>query len=257
MIAGLPAENQLAGLIVNFNMLRLLETGNGNGSEFSGKDSYDRYIKNLNSQPESWVWRNKTVKYSLNRQKYRAPEWQDCDWSNSILILGCSMVYGVGVDDADTLGHNISKNLDVPVINLGQGGTGIAFMWANSIILREHNISPRAVVYVWPDRSRQTEFLSEHTTISHGPWNIEDSWMMPLAVHNKHNYHWAQYTIRNLRQLWSCPVIEASWYEDMIAISGGLHLPFEDFARDEAHPGPNTLGISANIISNKIIQHLR
>jgi hypothetical protein len=167
------------------------------------------------------------------------------------------MVYGVGVDDTDTLGHHISTALTTQVINLGQGGTGLGFIWSNSIILKEHNVNPKAIVYVWPDRSRQTEFVSEYETNSHGPWNIEDSWMMPLAVNDKHNYHWARYTIRSLRQLWNCPVIEASWYSDMSSISHSMHLPFEDFARDLSHPGPNTLVKSASIISNRLAQVIR
>jgi len=235
-------------------MLRLLEADTVSNSQFSGKDTHQLYLKNLTSQPKDWIWRDKTVNYTLNSQRYRSPEWNNCDWNNSILIFGCSMVYGVGVDDFDTLGYRLSQRLNNPVINLGQGGTGISFIWANSIILHEHNINPKAIIYVWPDRSRQTEFLSEHTTSSHGSWNIQDSWMMPLAVHDTHNYHWTRYTIRSMRQLWKCPVIEASWYLNMTEVSQCLKLPFNDLARDLAHPGPKTLDTCANIISDKIIQ---
>jgi hypothetical protein len=233
-------------------MLRLLEADNVSNSQFSGKDTHELYLKNLRSQPTDWLWRDKTVTYTLNSQQYRCPEWENCDWANSILIFGCSMVYGVGVDDHDTLPYRLSQHLNTPVINLGQGGTGVSFIWANSIILNEHNINPKAIVYVWPDRSRQTEFLSEHTTSSHGSWNIKDSWMMPLAVHDTHNYYWTHYTIRSMRQLWKCPIIEASWYPSMTAVSQCLHLPFNDLARDLAHPGPETLEVCANIISYKL-----
>lgn len=239
-------------------MFRLLETGDGNGPKFSGKDSHSRYLISLGSQPKDWIWRNRLVNYTLNSQQYRCPEWDQCDWQNSILIFGCSMVYGVGVDDSDTLSFHISKSLNLPVINLGQGGTGLGFAWTNSIILNEHNIRPRAVVYIWPDRSRQTEFLSEHSTVSHGSWNIENSWMMPLAIHDTHNYYWSQYTIRGIRQLWDCPVIEASWYADIAGLSGSLCLPpILDYARDLAHPGLETLKMSSNIISSKLAQVIR
>ncbi len=232
----------------------LLGGNSDNGAFFSGKDTQSKFNANLEQQPADWVWRSKEVRYTLNTQQYRAPEWQHCRWSESILVFGCSMVYGVGVNDTETLPYYLSTLLGKPVTNLGMGGTGIAFHLANSVILREHNITPKAVVCVWPDRSRQTEFIEKLSVVHHGAWNVETSWLKNLILNDVHCRHNAEYLIRTMRLLWNCPIVEASWYEDMCNITGSTLLKFHDLARDCAHPGPETQKIAANLIAEKLQQ---
>jgi hypothetical protein len=232
--------------------LHLIELDCGNGPQFTGEDSLTKYNRNLEQQPADWLWRTKPVHYTLNSQLYRAPEWKDCDWDNSIVVFGDSMVYGVGVDDSETITHYISQQTNTPVINLGQTGTGLDFFLANTIILKEHKIKPKAVVYCWPDRVRQTEFLSDSKILSYGPWNLDTSWMRALAIRNKHTFHRSKFMIRNMRLLWDCPIVEASWYEEMSMLTHSDNLPFLDTARDGTHPGPKTLELSASIISQRL-----
>lgn len=232
--------------------MQLLEGNTDNYVNFSGKDNYDRYLSNLKEQPANWPWRNSQITYTLNSQKYRAPEWKDCNWSNSILVFGCSMVYGVGVDDKDTVTTQLSNFTNTPTINLGMGGTGLMFQLANSIILRENNVTPRAVVYIWPDKSRQTEFFGDKQVSHHGSWNVEHSCFKEAMLNDLHSQHMADYLIRNIRLLWNCPIIEASWYTNMASLTGGISLCFKDFARDCAHPGPETLKEAAEIIANRL-----
>lgn len=231
----------------------LLDGNTDNLLDFSGKDSYTKYCINLQTQPLDWIWRTAPVSYTLNSQRYRSPEWQDCDWSNSVLVFGCSMVYGVGVDDQDTLTSQLKHITGIPTINLGMGGTSLMFQLANSIILKEHSISPKAVVYVWPDRTRQTEFQHSNQVLHHGAWNLDNSWMKDLMINDTHNRYLSDYLIRNIRLLWNCPVIEASWYTDMCKFTNATKLDFKDYARDLAHPGPNTLKEAALAISKSLI----
>jgi hypothetical protein len=235
--------------------MRLLEGNIDNQPTFSGKDSYTKYCINLQTQSPDWPWRNLPVSYTLNSQRYRSLEWKDCDWSNSILVFGCSMVYGVGVSDQDTLTSHLTNITGIPTINLGMGGAGLMFQLANSIILKEHNISPKAVVYVWPDRTRQTEFRTSNQVLHHGAWNLDNSWMKDLMINDVHNQHLSDYLIRNIRLLWNCPVIEASWYADMCESTGASKLHFMDYARDCAHPGPSTLKEAALVISKNLSKY--
>jgi len=227
----------------------LLEGNTDNLLDFSGKDSYTKYRINLQTQPLDWIWRTQPVSYTLNSQRYRSLEWQDCNWANSVLVFGCSMVYGVGVSDQDTLTSHLTNITGIPTINLGMGGAGLMFQLANSIILKEHNISPKAVVYVWPDRTRQTEFQTSNQVLHHGAWNLDNSWMKDLMINDTHNQHLSNYLIRNIRLLWNCPVIEASWYTNMCEFTNATKLDFKDYARDLAHPGPTTLKEAALAIS--------
>jgi hypothetical protein len=162
------------------------------------------------------------------------------------------MVYGVGVSDQDTLTSQLTNITGIPTINLGMSGAGLMFQLANSIILKEHNISPKAVVYVWPDQSRQTEFVNSNQVLHHGSWNLTSSWMKELMINETHNRCLSNYLIRNMRVLWDCHVVEASWYPDMCKSTSASKLNFIDYARDCAHPGPATLKEAALTISTNL-----
>ena len=79
--------------------------------DFCGTDDHATFERNLQLQPPDWQWRTKKIKYSVNSTGYRCPEWDQIDWSESILIFGCSQVFGIGVDDADTISDNLSRIL--------------------------------------------------------------------------------------------------------------------------------------------------
>lgn len=236
--------------------LHLIDIDCGNSDQFTGEDSYSKFRRNLENKPEDWVWRSKPVQYSLNSQLYRAPEWDTIDWNNSVILFGDSMSYGVGVNDTDVITYRLSQQLSMPVINLSQSGVGIHFFLANSIILKEAGINPKAVIYLWPDRIRQTEFVSDKKILSYGPWNLDKSWMNAIAIRNKHGYHYNKYLMRTLRLLWECPIVEATWYEELADMNCSL-LPFKDTARDGTHPGPITHELSANIIFETLSKQLR
>lgn len=237
--------------------LELIEGNVDNYSNFSSTDSEELYRSNLARLSGDWYWNGRPLSYSLNSQRYRAPEWDQCDWTNSILIFGCSLAYGIGVDDSQTISSFLELKTKSPVINLGQSGTGIVFAWANSIILRENNINPKAVVYLWPLRTRQTEFTNSNKTIKHGAWNAETSWMRPLMLNEVHNTVMANYYIRSIRRMWDCPVIEASFYDDMCELTGCTKLDYLDYARDLKHPGHLSTAQAAYTIYNKIPPSMR
>lgn len=232
--------------------MRLLEGNYNHESNFSSTDTKELFNSNLKTQSTDWIWRNKTVHYSLNSQRYRCPEWTNCNWDNSILIFGCSIVYGVGIDDQDTLPEQLSKNLNIPVLNLGQSGIGIDFIWANSVILKTHKIKPRACVFVWPDWSRQTEFISEFDFESHGSWDIDRSKFSHLILNDTHNQHRYNYMIRNIKLLWDCPIIEATYYCNISQTFNCQMLDFLDRARDLQHPGPESTKEAAKIIAERL-----
>lgn len=224
--------------------------------KFMGTDTESLYTVNLKTQPKDWLWRDKSLRYSNNEQGYRTKPWRNQDWSSSVLIFGCSMIYGVGVDDNQTVSRQLEEILKVPVINLGYGGTGIGFQWTNSIILKSEGIKPRAVIYVWPDRARQVEYLDSYNIVSYGSWNMDKIWTTHPLSKDQHNYHWAKYTTLSLTQLWDCPVIQASWYHDMAEICNCRFLNFLDKGRDLLHPGPMTTMAAAADIAHDVAKYI-
>ena len=110
------------------------------------KTHYEKCKKDLGID---WHYYDKEVTYILNNHNYRTKEWKEIDWKNSIVVFGCSHVFGEGLALDETLCYQLENLFDRPVINLGQSGTSNTFNWHNS--LQFYNIFgiPYAVVQVW------------------------------------------------------------------------------------------------------------
>jgi hypothetical protein len=209
-----------------------------------GSDTEERYQENLKSQPLDWRWRSQLITYQLNSQNYRAPEWDTIDWSNSVVMLGCSQVFGVGVDEDQTLGYYLSELLDKPVINLGIPGGSSMALWINTEKLLNYGIKPLAVIYNWPSANRTAELIDNKKNSKAGPW-ITD-WRQPQfgkewILHPTHGFEYAKYAVMSVQRSWSCPQLHYCW--DLVTAKF-LGLPRManklDQARDCIHEGPAT-----------------
>jgi hypothetical protein len=195
--------------------------------------------------------------YGVNSQGYRCPEFEAIDWRNSILIFGCSHVFGIGLEDHETVANQLSLLLNTPVINLGQGGTSSTFQWINSTILRKFRINPKAVIYIWPEDSRQTIFYSNdvYKTNSVGFWSVGDKpdytqLGIGLVLDPYHAKTIAKYQRDNVNVLWNCPVLHFSFTQetdDVTQLKGML-----DIARDGFHSGPISNKSWAKVIASKL-----
>jgi hypothetical protein len=225
---------------------------------FSGQDSYDRFVKNLKTQPLDWKYRNKEVSYLLNQQSYRAPEWNTIDWKNSAVILGCSNVFGVGLAEDETISHQLSLLLNRPVINLGVGSSGMLFAMHNSVLLNKNFPTPWAVINIWSDPFRIHEFVSA-TYIKH--YTATGSFDTNQAFRRA----WGDSEINpELHSYFACKATESIWssktkylsYSHWISLDiesiKSLSLPKYDFARDLCHPGSEMAIATARIIYNDL-----
>lgn len=125
-------------------------------SGFYGLDSSANYQRELELQPDNWYYRNKEVNYTLNSQGYRAPEWQDIDWENSIVFMGGSQFFGVGNDDSDTIPNMVTILTGTPTVNLSLGGVGMQFHRQNTKMLIDNNIKPKKVFLIATPKYRFT-----------------------------------------------------------------------------------------------------
>lgn len=181
--------------------------------DFYGTDSRELFEHNLRVQPEDWIWRNKQVHYTINSQGYRCPEFETIDWSNSILMFGCSYVFAPGVDDSDTMASQLSLLINRPVINLGQGATDDLFQFANSNILYAAGVRPLAVIYLWPGIHRLSEFNDDKSVKNWGSWNCHLSDMAKHWITNEtHVFEFLSYLSLSMRNMWDCPVLEYNPY---------------------------------------------
>jgi hypothetical protein len=209
-----------------------------------GTDTEERFQQNLKSQPLDWPWRNQTITYRLNSQNYRAPEWDTIDWSNSIVMFGCSQVFGVGVNEDQTLGHYLSQLLNKPVINLGIPGGSIMALWINTEKLLNYGINPLAVIYNWPSANRSVELIGNKKNRTAGPWIFD--WPQPRfgkewLLHPTHGFEYAKYAVMSAKRSWSCPQLHYCWDHDTAKFLGIPRMANKlDYARDCLHEGPAT-----------------
>ena len=203
--------------------------------DFFGSDDYDKYHLNLKIQSPDWYYRKNKVKYTLNSHGYRTKEFSEIDWSNSIIIFGCSYIFGTGVDDSHTLSSYLEKLFDVPVINMGMGGSSIQFALHNSLMLYKKYGIPRAVIYGMTGMTRYLLYQRNYVQLKLG---YEDS------PNNKAVDHLIPYNLINvelIRNLWKdkCKYYEFSCFPTTAKfLSCDLHKPIpDDYARDMSHPG--------------------
>lgn len=226
-----------------------------NNNKFIENDTEGQFLKNCRRLPKDWPWRTIDVNYTVNSQGYRCQEWELIDWSNSILLFGCSLIFGTGIDDTHTCAYQLSLLQNKPVVNLGRASTSPLFQWANSCILNENNITPKVVIYVWPQSIRGTEFCNDKIVKNYGAWSNT----MWVNATEKHNAELLKYLITSSSTLWSCPVLHYTSEHQDSKISDRLKLldlgP-NDYARDWdgtiAHPGPMTNKYWAENISKDL-----
>ena len=203
--------------------------------DFFGKDDYKSYQSNLNTQSPDWYYKTHNVKYTLNSHGYRTKEFKDIDWSNSIVIFGCSYVFGTGVDDSHTLSSFLEKLYKIPVINMGMGGSSIQFALHNSLMLYKKYGPPKAVIYGMTGMTRYLLYQRNYVQLKLG---YEDS------PNNKTVEHLIPYNIVNvelIRNLWrdKCDYYEFTCFPTTAKLlECDLYQPIpDDHARDLSHPG--------------------
>jgi hypothetical protein len=227
--------------------------------DFSGGDRKELFEENLKTQPDNWYYRTHKVKYTLNSLGYRTKQFDDIDWKESIVIFGCSYVFGVGVTDEHTISYFLEKLLGRPVINMGIGGSSIQTALHNSIILNDSEYPiPKAVIYLFTNLNRfqlyQNNYVEHHGSWSSSPYILKflnSDHIIPLNL----------MTIKMIRNLWKNKTIycEYSTFEQEKLINildTKIYSEFVDMdnlARDLSHAGP----VSNMKLAKKIYEKIK
>lgn len=227
----------------------------GKALSYTKNDSEELYRKNLKTQPDNWIYRNKKIEYRFNSRGYRTTEISDVNWTESVVVLGCSYVFGEGLSESDTITSQLEQMLKRPVVNLGARGASIDFCHFNSSILSNSYPVPYAVVILWPQLSRTTMFYDSNWIGTVGPWNLPE---------NRHLEYWfdnlymqqmqAKLYQISTQQIWKTKTrfCESSFFETTVDTLGCNKLEVLDRARDLVHPGIETAKAVAKYIALKI-----
>jgi len=240
-----------------FNILRSVPEQDKIGKvEFYGWDSLENFENNRIKQSIYWTYHTKEIQYTLNSHGYRAAEFNSIDWANSILVFGCSFIFGVGVDDIDTLPSRLNSLVDYPVVNMGIAGGSAMHMWALTTQLVDHNITPKACVYIWPGLSRVACFEANNLHRCWGPWTTPDTGNLGPWNYEHHGNAYFNLTKASVMQQW--PNVQQqhwTWNDYTYKIGGkftGPLLTCYDKGRDLTHPGPVSLDNWAHLIYEKL-----
>jgi hypothetical protein len=132
--------------------------------KYQCSDDEETFRENLKTQPEYWYYRTHSVIYTLNSLGYRTREFDQIDWKESIVMFGCSHVFGTGVTDEHTIPYFLEQLCGRPVINMGIGGSSIQTALHNSIILNDSEYpTPKAVVNMWTGLNRYQLYETNFT----------------------------------------------------------------------------------------------
>ena len=181
------------------------------------------------------------VDIKLNPQGWRSPhDFDTLDWNNSVLIFGCSQVWGHALEYHETLSHCLEQELGCPVINLGIMGAGPEFAVETAVQLQTiyGDIRPRAVVHVWSHylRRHYHDPVNQAVKYSH-LWDEEPDTPVPLEQLN----HRAHHLWRLWPRLWThTTTIDRTYFHVCRDLYGIPVTETSDLARDGAHAGPQT-----------------
>lgn len=216
------------------------------------------------------------IEYKLNSNGYRAPEWSEIDWPNTVAVFGDSNVFGPGLWYKETVVGLLEEHLNLPVVNIGAIGTSIDFSILNQTVLHENNIKPKAVINIWtlPDR------MYYYSTDVNNCWNLggwilnEGNGMAPdraerikpiipmfkeWHLHPDNALHHMRSQMRLCRQSWKLagvPMLEFSWFLPTAKEINKDPLPRLDVTGDRSHPGPKSNSGAADVIYKELTEIL-
>lgn len=227
--------------------------------KFIGDDSEQRFSKHSVQYGTQWVWKNQKVNYSLNSQGYRCAEFHDIDWGESIVIFGCSRVFGIGLDDSQTLGSRLSEKLSMPAVNMGINGSSISVAVCNLLCLLENYPPPRYVVNLWTSLNR-LPFWNSQNAHHLGSWTSVTT-RTPSMTHlfnlwnqnDENPQQWAKIFRAASKEILNARGIthyEASMFQHTSDLFDIPFFDYQDLARDQQHPGPKTMEFVATQIAN-------
>lgn len=228
-------------------------------SEYATPDTEVLFLKNLKTQPADWYYRTNKVNYQINSNGYRTKELKSIDWANSVVIFGCSEVFGTGLDESHTVGSFLSDLIKLPVINLGVSGSSIMFSLHNSLLLNNAYPTPKAVVHLWTEYSRVLSY-NQHGITHHGSWDLDkDNYMIEWAFDDVNPATYAMFCQMTSHQIWKDKTIyyEATPFPGTAKLFSCEHLAKFDLARDLVHSGIESKRAMAGIIAKNIIKEFK
>lgn len=187
--------------------------------------------------------------YTLNSDNYRTKEFDQINWSESVVLFGCSQTFGFAVPDNETISFHLEAILGRPVINMGESGSSIYHALYNQLVLQELELVPKAVVNLWTSTNRLALF-NQMGTKNLGPWMPTNDDLSKLFLNWNTNIEnpstYTKMAQRTCRHLWKNTVYyEGTFFPRVAEVLGVKLFAQIDTGYDGEHPGPNTTRMTA------------
>ena len=206
---------------------------------YHDSDSEAKFKQNLTKTPSDWKYRTETITYQNNEFGYRTKEFNKINWKKSIVVFGCSLVYGVGVSEKDTIASQLSEITGHYVVNMGVNGSSPQFSVHNLICLLQH-YKPKAIAIGWSDASRVPLYLKDRT----------------IHCGSSHRrYDWHGNSVLQLQQLIARRLgmtADFTLFESVRKILDTPYCPIIDHGRDLSHGGVKTYKNVANCVAQQL-----
>ncbi|MBP00422.1 MAG: hypothetical protein CMG34_04310 [Candidatus Marinimicrobia bacterium] len=211
------------------------------------QDSEEKFKANLKTAPKDWKYRTETITYRTNSYGYRTKEFNKINWKKSIVLFGCSLVFGVGVNEEDTIAAQLSEITGQYVVNMGVCGASSQYSVHNlSCLLSQYK--PDKIVIGWSSYTR-TPLYQKERVVHCGNWR-DDPAMLGLA-YRRYTHH-GRTMLEIYQQIAKQLGMDAEFtlFDDMSLDCEYIHTI--DKGRDLSHGGVQTYKKVANCIAEQL-----
>jgi len=177
------------------------------------------------------------------------------DLNGAVWFLGCSYVYGEGLEVEETCADLVERATGRTVINLGRMGASPEFVCSLLEMLLAQDLKPSHVVIAWPNVNR---YWYRHDPEFLGPWMFDthpiyaDAAQANLIAEVSHAR--INQTLAELRYR-AIPVVEFRYDTPWHHWRTAREIPsFDrvDLARDGIHPGTETNRTAALWVTSQL-----
>lgn len=224
-------------------------------------DNEENFAKALEAMPENWHYGHKQITYDLNSQGFRNLEFDQIDWNNSIVVVGSSQVFGLGLASEETLCGRLREHYGkkYDVVNLGMIAGSNRVSMINLSKIYAQGYKPVAVVFMWTALLKFPYYGDDNRIVPTGFWScLEDAnphireWYTNRIKHVAHYVREQEYYPEIIRAICGDSIlINASFFclekagKSIFLTTESLpseviSLEIVDYSRDLNHPGPKS-----------------
>lgn len=124
---------------------------------YTGTVEEEAHKKNLSIFSNTyWKYANRTIEYHHNSDGFRCrQELDDVDWENTSVVIGCSFIYGQGIENENTISEILTHQHGEAFINAGIPGSSNRTIHSNAIeFMKRYN--PKKIIILWSYPTRHT-----------------------------------------------------------------------------------------------------